>query len=230
MRVVEKGDRTMKIDQVFPDDGARQAIEQACRGNTVAVRDAIAQGWDVNAPGEGGITPLIYALSQTSVSGVRTLLAAGADPNRPMEGGHTAASLATRLEDPAFLKILLEHGVDPNTRVNDRPLSFTAAGQGRWANVRLLLDSGADINALSENGDTMAMEAAFVGEYDVLLKLLKAGADAKIPAAGGATVAGVIGRARPEPNSTPGILHRRVIDELRARGVRVEEPEQPAGQ
>ena len=56
------------------------------------------------------------------------------------------------------MKILLDHGVNPNTRVNNRPLSFAAADQGRWTNVRLLLDSGADINALSENGDTMAME------------------------------------------------------------------------
>lgn len=52
-----------------------------------------------------------------------------------------------------------------------------AAGEGRLAAVRYLLDQGADVNARDERGRSALTEAAFNGNASVIKELILRGAD-----------------------------------------------------
>lgn len=52
-----------------------------------------------------------------------------------------------------------------------------AAGEGRLAVVRYLLDQGADVNAREQDSRTAITEAAFYGNASVIKELLIRGAD-----------------------------------------------------
>ncbi len=81
---------------------------------------------------------------------------------------------AVRAEGPEVLRRLLAAGADPNHRSRPRPLQI-AAGQGRLANVEVLLEAGADPNA----GSTIAspLSDAVGGGHDrVAACLVTAGA------------------------------------------------------
>jgi len=54
---------------------------------------------------------------------------------------------------------------------------FLAAGEGKLAAVRYLLDEGADVNAREQLGDTALTEATYYGRFDVVKELLFRGAD-----------------------------------------------------
>jgi ankyrin repeat protein len=134
----------------------------------------------------------------TSEDLIRKLVAKGADVNArltrgPSDGGRIARTgctplmLAADTADTAFMKILVELGADPTIKnvANCTPL-MAAAGLGtRSAEeeagtddeaveaVRYLLSLGADINAVSDNGDT-AMHGAAFANFPKVVKFLAA--------------------------------------------------------
>lgn len=62
---------------------------------------------------------------------------------------------------------------------------FLAAGDGKLAAVRYLLDEGADVNAHENRGHTALSEAAYYGHLDVVKELLLRGADVNADAGDG---------------------------------------------
>ncbi|MEZ6137173.1 MAG: ankyrin repeat domain-containing protein [Pirellulaceae bacterium] len=137
----------------------------------------------------------------TSLDFVRRLAAAGADVNRRMEGGSsgrgklnhkgaTAFLFAARTNDVPLLKVLLELGADSDLRNADNctPL-LAAAGIGTLApgeeagtedeaieTVNFLLDLGADINHVDDNGETAMHGAAYKSLPQVVALLAERGA------------------------------------------------------
>ena len=134
----------------------------------------------------------------TSEQLIRKLVAKGADVNARLTGGPsgggriarkgcTPLMLAADTADTAFMKILVELGADPTIRNADNctPL-MAAAGLGtRSAEeeagtdeeaveaVGYLLSLGADINAVSDFGDT-AMHGAAFANFPKVVKFLAA--------------------------------------------------------
>jgi ankyrin repeat protein len=120
----------------------------------------------------------------------RKLVRAGANVNarqtkEPRDGnrnqqnriGATPFLLAAKSADVPLMRTLLELGADPSIKTNNNttPL-MVAAGVGIWAPgenpgtheealaaVKLLLDLGADVNAVDDNGDTAAHGAVYRG-------------------------------------------------------------------
>lgn len=141
---------------------------------------------------------------------VHILFLYGADPNArivkalPRQGGFdnnylrlvgaTPFLLAARVADPTLMRILLDYGADPSLGTSEKvtPL-MVAAGMGyvqgqsigtdkpRFEAVKLLVDLGADINAVSDTGETPMHGAATGGVNDVVKLLVEKGAqlDAK---------------------------------------------------
>ncbi len=136
----------------------------------------------------------------TSLEFVRALVALGADVNLRLEegaprqpnsasrlksGGATPFLLATDRADAALMRLLLELGADPfiPNLVNTTPL-MAAAGLGTAAPeeeagtepealiaTQLLLELGADVNAVNDEGDT-AMHGAAYGSFPTVVQLL----------------------------------------------------------
>jgi ankyrin repeat protein len=146
---------------------------------------------------EGAPAPLIYG-QLTTVDLIRKLVAKGADVNARLTGGPSGGGriarkgatpflLAADTADTDYMKLLLELGADPTIPNVDgcTPL-MAAAGLGTRAAgeeagtedealvaVDYLLGLGADINAVSNFGDT-AMHGAAFANFPKVVKALDA--------------------------------------------------------
>ena len=155
----------MSLARMFPDENLRALARAAGRGRVGRIDELVAAGVDVNARGRSDGTALWWALRRRNVAGFTRLLEHGADPNRPMAGPHyettTVMHKAAQERDPAFLAATLKHGGDPNVRdggMGYTPIfmanSLTSAGD--TTALRMLLDSGADVEAETRYGATVA--------------------------------------------------------------------------
>ena len=131
-------------------------------------------------------------------------------------------------KETSFLLRTLEAGADVN-RVNDvdptmpTPIFF-AIMSFNLKNVNLLITVGADLNVVNVAGWSPARYAAILNQYDMVLSLLKAGADWSIKDKDGLTLADQIQTGRIDKNSS-GYEHlKQVITLLRSKGVAVHEP------
>jgi uncharacterized protein len=136
-------------------------------------------------------TPLLLAARyQSAAASVKAMVDAGADLAARSDDGDTVLCLGARGNSPEVLKFLL-NTVDGNVLVKDKseidfvnvpgshgwtPLHF-AVSYGKEDNVKLLLNYGADIDALDDNGGKPA-EVDFVDDVEGsvqrrILRLLK---------------------------------------------------------
>lgn len=227
----------MPLETMFPDRQVRALAEAAGKGKIKLVDELIEKGVDVNARGKKNATPLFWALRNSNINGFTKLLAAGADPNILFAGG-SIMHWAAKHENIAFLKAALQHGGNPNLvagQFSETPLFETIGlvGNDRKENRRLLLESGADINArtvdessyLPIGGQTPVMKAAGLGRFDIVYELLEAGADYKIKSDSGHDLAnrvaqdvGAFVSGSPQEKDL-----RKVITWLSERGVNISE-------
>lgn len=75
------------------------------------------------------------------------------------------------------MRLLHFAGANINARGNCCMPLFLAAGEGKIAVVRYLLDEGADVNAHEQFGDTALIEATYNGHANVVKELLFRGAE-----------------------------------------------------
>jgi ankyrin repeat protein len=161
-----------------PPDPAVVAMMHALRdgdGQQFArrLRDAPAS---VNARGDAGWTPLMYAALYGDAEAVRTALAAGAAPNIVNESGATALIYA--LDSVEKTKVLLDAGADPNARTGEgRTALLVAAGRtGSYPIVKMLLDNGASASARLSDGRGVLPIAVFARDASLLQLLIDRGA------------------------------------------------------
>jgi ankyrin repeat protein len=131
-------------------------------------------GADPNNMDITGRTPVLHAVDSHSAACLRLIVEGGGDPNPTMPKGLfrssplTAAGFAGM---PELLEILLEFDANPKAC---NPEGLTALHSvARTPNVecaRLLLEYGADLNAMSANGAT-PLSAAIVHNNHPVLKL-----------------------------------------------------------
>ena len=220
-----------------PKSAYQQAVEMATASMTndsVAVARLLDAGARADTPRDGNVTALMSAASWGRVGIARLLLSRGADALLENANGQTARDIATKAGhlDVARLLEAAERGqplpeirVPKNGRTNFEmavELKSAAGLLGDLAQVRRLLDQGADPNFPTGDGSTALASAAHWGRIDVVRELLARGADPKLADNEGRTA---LDRARSQS-------HADVVQELqRAMGLAVDQPRrrQPPG-
>jgi hypothetical protein len=184
------------IEHFFKDPGAQALGIAAEHGNVAEVRRLMQQEHvdpDVMFASDGSGMPLLaWPIYTRNPDGLKAMLENGADPNarvlHPAQDTerfkgryrNNAMVYAARNENPIYLKLLLEHGGNPDTRnSNGETLLFQAfIWHNQWQNVQLLVEHGADVNAMTQGRpilDTYSME----GNFEAAYWLLEHGADPK---------------------------------------------------
>lgn len=97
-----------RAEQVQPTPGTAAAalLNAAARGDLAAVRDALANGAEVNSTDARGRTALMLAAERGDRAVVRMLLGGGADARRTDRQGLTAADLARSADHMEILPLL----------------------------------------------------------------------------------------------------------------------------
>jgi uncharacterized protein len=114
--------------------------------------------------------------------------------------GATAFLLAAKSADVEVMRLLLAHGADPMIGTEERITPLMAAAGIAWASnqdraseaqvleaVKLLVDLGADVNAVSDLGETAMHAAAYRGANSVVQYLFDKGATLDVVARDGRT-------------------------------------------
>ncbi|EEQ03544.1 Phospholipase A accessory protein [Yersinia rohdei ATCC 43380] len=139
--------------------------------------------------GEQSMTLMQWAILNQQPESLRALQQEHADPSQPGMWGDTAWHTAAKVRDAHYMHILLENPLNPDVRNSvtlATPLAV-AVMAGREVQVILLLVTGVDLNLADSMGDTPLHLAAKAKAPDLVLRLLKAGADPELRNKQGAT-------------------------------------------
>ena len=146
--------------------------------NAGAVTDLLRRGFDPNSRDGKGQPGLTVAMQEQSLKAARVLLAQPAlDVDALNQAGESALMMAALKGNLAGLNLLLARGA----RISQpgwSAIHYAATGPEPQV-VTLLIDRGADVNAMSPNGTTPLMMAAQYGPEDSVKILLARGADAR---------------------------------------------------
>lgn len=135
----------------------------------------------VNAKGQDGWTPLMYAALYGNAGSCKLLLDRGAAVNATNDGGGTALMYA--VDDAAKTKLLLDRGADPNLRSGEgrTALMIAVASTASYPVVKLLLERGADAKLSLPNGQGTLGLAVNSMDPRVLKLLLDRGVTKPLP-------------------------------------------------
>ncbi|WP_131282636.1 ankyrin repeat domain-containing protein [Blastopirellula marina] len=186
-----------KAEEYFDDPQAIALCEAIAANDLQEIDRLVAAGANVNALGKGKMTPLLWALPDNHPERFGKLLELGANPNVIVESDFNTRNSAIRPGDsvthmvckthfPGYFELVFQHGGDPNLvnpQKKETPIFVLITGSlvQRKEKMRLLIDKGADLNALNASGvPATALACVHFGQYDIVLMLLKAGADPDI--------------------------------------------------
>ncbi|MXY56582.1 MAG: hypothetical protein F4029_17670 [Gammaproteobacteria bacterium] len=222
----------MSLARMFPDEEMRALARAAGRGRVDRIDELVASGADVNALGRSDGTALWWAQRRRNLEGFTRLLEHGADPNLLIGGPHYEATTimheAAAQEDPAFLAAALRHGGNPNVRVpadRETPL-FRANGltpPGETTALRMLLESGAEVDAVDSYGITVA--GLRTDRPDLLYELLVHGAEYRKTYRNGTTLLGDLAESCASTQPKWQVYCRNVIGWFAAQGVELPLPQ-----
>ncbi|MEI7255280.1 hypothetical protein [Dickeya dadantii] len=186
----QAGGHSMQASELFQPPMA--ALLQTIRkGDEAEARRQLAQGLNLNIQGKEGITPLLWLIYETQdKNAVRLALKLGADPNYKDGSGDSVVNRVSGVRDPDWLRIVLDAGGNPNAigRLG-QPALFSAIGEDRWADIKLLVERGADINLVDGQKTTSAHYAAYLSKYDITYWLIERGAKVDTYSATGGSLA-----------------------------------------
>jgi len=150
----------------------------ASEGHYTEVERMILKGADPNAESGDGVTPLIYAVNNSSLNTVKTLLRYDADVNHITGRRETSLLLAVKNMDFEIAETLVRYGAEVNFQGNygAAPLHFASIyGYSGIADLLLYYDAEPDIK--TNDGTTPLMAAIWAGWSDVAELLIVNGAN-----------------------------------------------------
>jgi hypothetical protein len=176
-------------EMTFYRAGPLREMAEAISRNDSATVAALATKVEINRTGSAGMTLLGIAMRQLRRTPkqqevLRILLDAGANPNQEAQS-ELPLSVAIQVSGeagPGPVRLLLDAGANPNLADSfGSPVYFVATGvSADLEALALLIDRGADINAVTRAGTTALFSAAMTRNWPAALLLLRRGADWKV--------------------------------------------------
>jgi uncharacterized protein len=178
---------------IAPTEVTMELITAADRGDATSVTQLLAQGADVHASDERGVTALIAAAYQNHLEVAGLLIAAGADVNAQDETRQSAYLISTSEGYPDLLKLTLTTGADVHSldSYNGTGL-IRAADRGHVEIIAELLKTDIDVNHINRLNWTALLEAIILGDggpryVEVVRLLVAGGADVNLADGSGVT-------------------------------------------
>lgn len=175
-------DKFPNFDPNRPSGFTLSAFDHAAEnGLENAVRIMLQKGVDLSKNAEGKCMSLALATRNGHAAVVKLLLEHGADPTAS-PGGWSPLLEAAGGGHAGVIRVLLEQpGIDVNYR-DRRSMTpvLCAAFDGRYEALRVLLESGGEVNAQNEYGVSALSFATLCGYTDVVRLLLSYGAQVDI--------------------------------------------------
>ena len=168
----------LSVASVATAGNDRRLAEAVKSRDTAAAVALLQQHVDPNTPLPDGATALHWAVRWNDLEIADQLIRAGADVNATNRYGVTPLVLACTNGSAAMTQALLRAGADPHASPKGEPLIMTAARTGDAATVKVLLASGASVNAVeADRGQTALMWAAAEGHSHLVQLLIDHGAE-----------------------------------------------------
>ncbi len=147
--------------------------------NAGTVTELLARGFDPNTKSESGQVAFYLAMREDSPKVAAVLLASPAlSVDATNAVGETPLMMAALKGRTEWAKKLIERGAKVQ-KPGWSPVHYAATGPSTEL-LAMLLDRGAEINALAPNRNTPLMMAARYGSEDNVKLLLQRGADKKL--------------------------------------------------
>lgn len=162
------------------DDANRPLALAAAEARTDEIAALVAAGGDPDAVNEEGRPLMLLPVDHGDLATFRALLAAGGDPDLRLPKGQTLMQNVVQVPGTSFTETMLAAGVDPDMRNgNDEPMTRHAALWNEWEDVKLLIEAGADLEAVAHGtpGNTLLSFYA-MGAWDKVHWLMSRGARA----------------------------------------------------
>lgn len=153
--------------------GSFTLLMRASEGHPDSVKLLLEYGADINAA-TNGWTAVMLATAQGHVDCLQLLLDAGADPSHKTEWGQTPIHLVSKIE---CARTLLKHrknfDFDKPEKTGTTALLHAALDFCDAEAIKLLINSGANINARAKDGDTPLLAAGQINDHNTVKLLVK---------------------------------------------------------
>lgn len=181
-----------------------ELLQSAEKGDLASVQGFVKKGANIEAKDQSGSTPLMIAVGNADTAMVKFLLDRGASVDTRNPDGADVLMEAAQMGRVSIVELLLQKGTDQRAlneaiyrAIAYQPMmiyqeSSKAANLPEYADpfaktVKLLLDRGAGINSLNEEGATPLIEAAGFGRLAIVKMLLQKGGDLEARSNNGGT-------------------------------------------
>jgi ankyrin repeat protein len=142
------------VDVNVRDEDGTTPLAWAVNLSNLAMAELLLnKGANSGLTNELGIGPLSLAITNGFIPMVKLLISRGADPNVARENGETPLMTAARLGQVETMQLLLSRGADPDAREKKFGQTALMWAAGHPAAVRLLVEHGADVRAVTTTWD-----------------------------------------------------------------------------
>jgi ankyrin repeat protein len=154
-------------------------LHHACINGSLDIAELLLKKAEVNVISAEGFTPLHCAALSGNASLVSALINRGANVNTVDHLGYNALAFAVREGHLKAATALLSAKANVNSRIVEDDLSILhiAVLCNRRDVLKLLLDNGADVHAVTRKFQNAVHLAAKVGDSEIIQILIDKGAD-----------------------------------------------------
>lgn len=162
------------------DNDGRSALHHSAMSNVLeddTLSTLIHAGANINLIDYKGQTALQAAIQQGRWIAAAKLVQAGADLDVKLPDGKTALHLAIFMRNSEFTQVLVSRGAQIDCVLREHTALTMAISSRCTPITAVLIDSGANLNLSSWNGNTPLLAAAATGHDETVRYLLANGAD-----------------------------------------------------